>query len=252
MSVKRERVEDETQEATELERLRSKHATELERLLARHELEMQRLVAPEHTDDPFCDLFRKAKEFQEASKIRDVVKAFLRKLLLGKNVLATDLIWNAIWWPNEFTKVKNYKKELYTALTNVGWVRDDDKTASGKTASFMTMRTASRLVEFISSIVGEMHSLDLDFGPYGVAKTGEGIKLEDENAMHRLIREQGFSKLELEVNETFLKNLQATYTCSTNDVDPDDILSWQDSHCLEKMLRAWAGDVKDSVQMPVM
>ena len=69
----------------------------------------------------------------------------------------------------------------------------------------MSMREASELVAFVSSMIGTTKYKEAHHGPIRKAATGEGILREDENAMHRFLRTLGYTKLEIPKGFCFLE-----------------------------------------------
>lgn len=161
----------------------------------------------------------------------------LKKWVVTHNTVATTLISLAMSCPEKFTAVEDYENKLYTAITNVAWVNEEKKTAC-----WLSMRTASRLVAFIKSMLGEKKRMDLDEGPYGIANTGEDIKKEDENDMHCILRELGFDKLEIRIDDSFMKEMHAKYACIRDDFEPDEDVFERESIFWENAILAWGGE----------
>ena len=151
------------------------------------------------------------------------------------NHLALELIRIAMYVPEAFAAA-GFEAKLYTALTNVVWVKE------GAGMCFMSMREASGLAAFIDSILGETKRKDYLNGPYCGASTGEDIRREDENEMHTLIRVLGFHKRDISNNSFVavkqLKELEAKYS---------KVAVAADRAAWEEAVLAWAGEAPEAV-----
>lgn len=169
----------------------------------------------------------------------------LKNWVENGNRVASSLIRLALHVPTVFTSVENYENKLYTATTNVVWINEIEDVAC-----MMSMREASDLAAFISSMLGETKRKDYLHGPYCAAPTGEHLSLEEENEMHRLLRGLWFKKREVPDNQftavDFWKELKRTYDCyltCDSRVRPSGAEAFERDRSLwEKAVLAWAGE----------
>ena len=117
-----------------------------------------------------------------------------------RNKLARAVVTTALYDPIVLSEVTGFESKLYTALTNVVWVDKRDRSMCA-----MSMREASELVAFVSSMIGPTKHKEAYQGPIRRAATGEGILKEDENAMHRFLRTLGYTKLEIPTASAYSK-----------------------------------------------
>ena len=126
--------------------------------------------------------------------------------------MKTALTRLAVHVPSAFTAVVDFECKLYTALTNVVWINEESKSAY-----MLSMREASGVAAFVSSVVTDVKKKDYMDGPYCGAPTGEKLSLENENEMHALLRGLGFKKQEVpdffDQRDAFWKHLQENYFC---------------------------------------
>jgi hypothetical protein len=127
-----------------------------------------------------------------------------------RNKLTRAVVITALYNPAVFRQVTGFESKLYTALTNVVWVDDRDRSMCA-----MSRREASELVAFVSSMIGPTKRKLAHHGPINKASTGAGIAQEDENAMHCFLRALGYTKLEIPTNSAdaarFWKYLYGKY-----------------------------------------
>jgi hypothetical protein len=182
--------------------------------------------------------------YKRYRRVADRVRS-LKNWVENGNRVAAALIRLAYYTPTAFTSVENYESKLYSATTNVVWVHEGEGTAC-----MMSMREASGLAAFLSSMMGETKRKDYMDGPYCAAPTGDQLPPGEENEMHRLLRGLGFKKREVPDNQfaavDFWKGLQRTYdcysTCNSRTQTAGEAAFERDRSLWEKAVLAWAGE----------
>ena len=166
------------------------------------------------------------------------------------NSVATALIRLACYVPTAFTSVENYETKLYSATTNVVWLH-----AGENTACMMSLREASGIAAFISSMLGDTKRKSYMEGPYCAEPTGDQLSPGEENEMHRLLRGLGFEKRNIPDNQfaagDFWKDLLLTYdgysTFDSRSRVAGEAAFERDRSLWEKAVLAWAGEEPETV-----
>jgi hypothetical protein len=194
-------------------------------------------------------IFARDTSDEEESNYKRVARlelGFLKTWVMQGNHLACALIRRAVHLPTFFTSVDDFEGKLYTALTNVVWTNETEGVAC-----MLSMREASGLVAFISSMLGETKRQTYLEGPYGVVRTGENLTSEEENEMHSLLRELGFEKLEVPPQAdrgamtAFWETIKLKYNCHSifGFVLPaGEELFEAERSTWEKAVLAWVGE----------
>jgi len=146
----------------------------------------------------------------ERERLTIIGSTIVSRWIATRNKLARAVVISALYNPAVLQEVTGFESKLYTALTNVVWVDDRDRSMCS-----LSRHEASELVAFVSSMIGPTKQKRAHHGPIHKAATGEGIDQEDENSMHRLLRELGYTKLEIPTNSAdaacFWKSLYGKY-----------------------------------------
>lgn len=153
------------------------------------------------------------------------------------NRVAAALIRLAYYAPTAFTSVENYESKLYSATTNVVWVHEGEGAAC-----MMSMREASGLAAFLSSMIGETKRKDYMDGPYCAAPTGDQLPPGEENEMHHLLRGLGFKKREVPDNQFAAVDFWKGLFDSSRTQTAGGAAFERDRSLWEKAVLAWAGE----------
>jgi hypothetical protein len=172
----------------------------------------------------------------------------LQRSVESGNFVDAALVRLALKAPNILRGVEDCEHKIYTATTNVVWIDDATMRACG-----MSMREASGVAAFISSMLGDKKFKDYMDGPYLCARTGEDIAPSDENEIHGILRGLGFRKVDIPENqftaERWWRSLHQTHKVygTTKDNEPDEALSnvfkVQRHSVWELAVLEWAGEV---------